>query len=109
GRMYKRTQLMNQTVSDIIDVLEKEKTDVAFLIPCCPLDHQSTALIARRLDEEGYLTMYLGSCLDIMEKVNPSRAAFINYPLGRNCGPANKENIQLEILKETLSKLENMK
>lgn len=108
GRMYKRSQLMDQTVSDIIAVLEKEETDVVFLIPCCPLDHQSTALIARRLDEEGYPTMYLGACLDIMERVNPSRAAFINYPLGRNCGPAHDQNLQMEILKETLSRLEKM-
>lgn len=108
GRMYKRNQLMDQTVSEILGILEKEETDVVFLIPCCPLDHQSMGLIARKLDEEGYPTLYLGSCLDIMEKVNPSRAAFINHPLGRNCGPTHNKDLQIKILKETLSKLENM-
>jgi hypothetical protein len=69
------------------------------------LDHQSVGLIARSIEETGIPTVYMGSCRDMMEQVKPPRSAFINFPLGRQCGRPNDNEMQIQILKDALSLL----
>ncbi|MBW1846035.1 MAG: hypothetical protein JRJ27_02600 [Deltaproteobacteria bacterium] len=66
------------------------------------MDHQSVGLIARSIEEAGLSTVYMGSCRDMMEQVKPPRSAFINFPLGRQCGRPNENEIQTKILKDAL-------
>ena len=44
-----------------------------------------------------------------MELVKPPRAAFINFPLGRECGKPNDAELQTRILKDALNLLETAK
>jgi hypothetical protein len=69
------------------------------------LDHQSVGLIARSIEEAGLPTVYMGSCRDMMKQVKPPRSAFINFPLGRQCGRPNDNEMQKKILKDALSLL----
>ncbi len=69
------------------------------------MDHQSVGLIARSIEESGFSTVYMGSCRDMMEQVKPPRSAFINFPLGRQCGRPNENEMQKNILKDALSLL----
>jgi hypothetical protein len=48
-------------------------------------------------------TIYLGSCRCMMTRVKPPRAAFVNFPLGHQCGLPNDKAMQRAILKETLT------
>ncbi len=57
------------------------------------------------MEEAGIPTIYLGSCRDMMERVKPPRAAFLNFPLGRQCGKKNDRDLQLSILKAALDVL----
>jgi hypothetical protein len=41
----------------------------------------------------------------MMARVKPPRAAFINFPLGRQCGKPNDVELQKEILRATLNVL----
>jgi len=59
-------------------------------------------LIARKIEELGIPTIYLGSCRDIMEQIKPPRSAFLNFPLGRPCGKPHDANLQRNILKDAL-------
>ena len=54
-------------------------------------------------------TVYLGSCRDMMERVKPPRSAFINFPLGHQCGKAGEAELQTQILKDALRLFENAK
>ena len=63
-------------------------------------------LIARGVEESGIPTVLLGSCLDIMKQLTAPRTVFLDYPLGRQCGPPNDKEQQLRILKDSLSLLE---
>jgi len=58
------------------------------------------------MEEAGIPTIYLGSCRDMMERVKPPRAAFLNFPLGHQCGKVNDKDLQLNILKAALGLLE---
>ncbi len=40
-----------------------------------------------------------------MERVKPPRSAFVNFPLGRQCGKPNDRDLQISILKEALGVL----
>lgn len=57
------------------------------------------------MEEAGIPTIYLGSCRDMMAKVKPPRSAFLNFPLGRQCGKPNEPDLQTSILKSTLDVL----
>ena len=57
------------------------------------------------MEEAGVPTIYLGSCRDMMAQVNPPRAAFLNFPLGRQCGKPEDVDLQIRILKDALEVL----
>ena len=65
-------------------------------------------LIARGVEEAGIPTVYLGSCLDMMEQLKAPRMVFLDFPLGRQCGKPNDPELQKNILKDTLSFLETV-
>ena len=48
------------------------------------------------------------SALDITEAVNPPRAAFLDYPLGRTTGKPDDPELQRAILLEALSAFERL-
>ncbi len=43
-----------------------------------------------------------------MEQVKAPRAAFLNFPLGRNCGKPNDPELQRRILRDALKLLEEI-
>ncbi len=57
------------------------------------------------MEEAGIPTIYLGSCRDMMAQVKPPRSAFLNFPLGRQCGKPNEPDLQTSILKAALDVL----
>lgn len=44
-----------------------------------------------------------------MALVKPPRAAFLNFPLGRQCGPPHEVILQSQILRDTLALLSEKK
>jgi hypothetical protein len=59
-------------------------------------------LIARHAEAAGIPTLSMTSALDVTKAVNPPRAAFLNYPLGRTTGKPNEPELQQEILVQAL-------
>jgi len=57
------------------------------------------------MEEAGIPTIYLGSCRDMMARLMPPRAAFLNFPLGRQCGKPGDVDLQMSILKDALDLL----
>ncbi len=62
--------------------------------------------MARVFEEAGLPTVSMSSALDITGLVKPPRAAFVNFPLGHQCGKANDPAGQRAILTEALRLLE---
>ncbi len=48
--------------------------------------HQSVGLVARHLEEQGIVTVVLGSARDIVEEVGVARFVFADFPLGNPVG-----------------------
>jgi D-proline reductase (dithiol) PrdB len=59
------------------------------------------------LEEAGIPTIYIGSCRDMMLRLMPPRSAFLNFPLGRQCGKPNDADLQTSILRAALEVLVN--
>lgn len=57
------------------------------------------------MEEAGISTVYLGSCRDMMAQVKAPRSAFIDFPLGHQCGRPNDPDLQTRILKDALQVL----
>ena len=65
-------------------------------------------LIARSIEEAGIPTLTLTSALSITRSVNPPRAAFLDYPLGRTAGPPHAPAVQRRILLDALTGFETI-
>lgn len=63
-------------------------------------------LIARTLEGRGIPTLSLSCARSITEAVNPPRAAFLDFPLGRTAGPPGDKRLQRRILLDALAVLE---
>ena len=62
--------------------------------------------MARVFEEAGLPTVSMASALDIITLVKPPRAAFVNFPLGHQCGKADDPAGQRAILRQALPLLE---
>ena len=65
-------------------------------------------LIARTLESRGIPTLSLSCARSITEAVNPPRAVFLDFPLGRTAGPPGDRALQRRILLDALTALETM-
>lgn len=81
-------------------------SDAAILVPNCPVCHQSVALAARALEENGIATVIMGCAKDIVEHVGVPRLLFSDFPLGNAAGKPNDLGSQDETLELTLALLE---
>ena len=63
-------------------------------------------LIARALEARGVSTVYIGVMLDIVQRIRPPRAVFLDFPLGHPVGKPFDQQLQLSILRDTLAFLE---
>jgi hypothetical protein len=48
------------------------------------------------------------SALDITRSVNPPRAVFVNFPLGRQTGKPHQPDLQLQIVRDAMSAFETI-
>ncbi|HIG72510.1 MAG: hypothetical protein ABGX04_15350 [Myxococcales bacterium] len=65
-------------------------------------------LIAREIESEGIPTLCLTSALSITRAVNPSRAVYLDYPLGHTAGKPHEPELQDAIIEAALSAFESM-
>jgi D-proline reductase (dithiol) PrdB len=63
-------------------------------------------LIARAIEARGLQTVYIGLMLDIVQRIRPPRAVFLDFPLGHPVGKPFDRQLQLSILRDALAFLE---
>jgi hypothetical protein len=71
--------------------------------------HQSVGLIAREIEARGIPTLCMTSALSITERLNPPRAAFLDYPLGHTAGKPHDPPLQRAILRTALRAFETLR
>jgi hypothetical protein len=59
------------------------------------------------LENHGIPTLLAGTALDIMRKVLPPRAVFIDHPVGRTFGPPHDRRRNEMLLERVLAELPN--
>ena len=108
GGIYSQRRVHANLAPALARQLKSQRVDAALLIPLCPVCHQSMALVARHLEGEGISTVCLVSALDIVQSVNPPRAAFLDYPLGHTAGRPGDPAEQYAVARRALGCLEAM-
>lgn len=71
---------------DILARCKADDVDVAVIVPNCPVCHQTTALVARHLEDNGISTVVMGCAKDIVEHAAAPRFLFSDFPLGNSAG-----------------------
>lgn len=80
--------------------------DAAILVPNCPVCHQTTALVARLLEQSGIATVVMGCAKDIVEYVGVPRLLFSDFPLGNSAGRPHDADSQAFTLELALRVLQ---
>src|SRR6516164_4473503 len=91
---------------EILAHCRADKVDVAVLVPNCPVCHQTTALVARHLEEGGIPTVVMGCAKDIVEHAAVPRFLFSDFPLGNSAGKPHDAASQALTLELALRLLE---
>lgn len=81
--------------------------DAAILVANCPVCHQTTALVARLLEQSGIATVVMGCAKDIVEHVGVPRLLFSDFPLGNAAGRPHDVESQALTLELALRLLES--
>jgi len=80
---------------EIVGRCHADAVDAAVLVANCPVCHQTLALTARLLEQDGIATVVMGCAMDIVEHVGVPRFVFADFPLGNAAGrphdPASQE------------------
>ena len=86
--------------------LREDKTDVAIVVPNCPVCHQTSTLTARYLEANGIPTVVMGCAKDIVEHAAAPRFLFSDFPLGNSAGKPHDVASQDQTLEYALRVLE---
>jgi hypothetical protein len=57
------------------------------------------------IEGRGIATLVIGTAYDIMRKVSPPRAAFVDHPVGRTFGPPHERSRHQAVLSRALAEL----
>src|SRR5215831_1252747 len=71
---------------EVVARCKADRADAAILVANCPVCHQTVALAARMLEENGISTIVMGCAKDIVEYVGVPRLLFSDFPLGSAAG-----------------------
>ncbi len=71
---------------EIVARCRADGADAAILVANCPVCHQTLALVARLLEENGIASVVMGCAKDIVEHVGVPRFVFSDFPLGNAAG-----------------------
>jgi hypothetical protein len=84
--------------AEVVRRCTEDRIDAAFLLPNCPVCHQSVSLAARALEESGIATVVMGCAKDIVEYVGVPRFLFSDFPLGNAAGRPHDRRSQTATL-----------
>jgi hypothetical protein len=70
----------------LLQRVQADGAGAAVLVPNCPVCHQTLALMARMLEENGIATVLLGCAKDVVERAGVPRFLFSDFPLGNAAG-----------------------
>jgi glycine/betaine/sarcosine/D-proline reductase family selenoprotein B len=91
---------------EILRRCREDDTDVAILVPNCPVCHQTCSLVARHLEANGIATVVMGCAKDIVEHAAVPRFLFSDFPLGNSAGKPHDVAAQDQTLELALRVLE---
>jgi Glycine/sarcosine/betaine reductase selenoprotein B (GRDB) len=92
---------------EILRRCREDDTDVAILVPNCPVCHQTCSLVARHLEANGIATVLMGCAKDIVEHAAVPRFLFSDFPLGNSAGRPHDAASQALTLELALRVLES--
>ncbi len=91
---------------EILRRCQEDGTDVALVVPNCPVCHQTSSLVARHLEANGIATVVMGCAKDIVEHAAVARFLFSDFPLGNSAGKPHDVASQDRTLELALRVLE---
>ncbi len=107
GFTTKLTYVYEQTVPALATEIERSKADAVVLTGGCPFCHRVAGVIQREIEMRGLATVFITLRPDETRMARVPRAFTpAGFPLGRCLGPADRPDVQRQVLLDTLRQLE---
>lgn len=103
---YSHRKTLEVDGPEVLRRCREDGADAVVLTPVCPVCHQTIALVARYLEENGLPTVVIASARDIVEHCGVARLVFVDFPLGNPCGEPFNVEMQHRIIGAALDLLE---
>lgn len=109
GEIENPQELIDDTATKLVKLLQKYLIDIAIICPVGPLDHQTGGIIARELEEEGICTVMVASLRSVCENIKPPRTVLVRFPFGQVFGAPFDITTQKEVLAECLIHIKSIR
>lgn len=108
GFMPDAAQMTDKMLPELVARVKRYEVNAALLVPASRLCHQTTALIARALEDAGIPTMMLAVARSVADIVRAPRAVYYKGDFGQVAGHPSRPEYQRRILDESLRLLESL-
>jgi len=82
GATYSQRRVGEELVPTVTAAALDSAADLALIVPACPLDHQTAALVARGIEAAGMRALVISGARDISLRVGAPRTVYVHAPLG---------------------------
>jgi D-proline reductase (dithiol) PrdB len=90
----------------IVERLKRYEVQAALLIPASRLCHQTMALLARAIEQEGIPTVMIAVERTVVDSIRPPRCGYYEGEFGAVAGKPNWKEYQLRVLDEVIRLIE---
>jgi D-proline reductase (dithiol) PrdB len=107
GFSQKLRDLYERAAPEMAAIIERSNTDAVILTAGCPLCHRTVVAIQREIEMRGIPTVLVTLVPDGSRQMGPPRAIHpVGFPLGDCFGGAGQVEVQRQVMREVLRRLE---
>jgi len=100
---------IERTLPKVLEKLKENEVEAVVISATTPFSHQLAALIARNLEEQEIVTIFLSAMKSICQNIKPPRSLFIRYPFGFPFGAPFDKDTQTTVLKDCVMHLKSIR
>ncbi|NLA65262.1 MAG: hypothetical protein GX862_04935 [Leucobacter sp.] len=91
GSQYSQRLVRAELIPNIMQALAPLQADIVLIVPACPLDHQTAAMLSREVEDAGMIAIVPSVARDIVTHCGATRPVYIHAPIGFMFGMPHDE------------------
>ena len=84
---------------EVVERMKDDAVDTVFLVPVWPFCTRAVSVLAHFFESYGFSTVLVGFVKEHIEAIQPPRALWLDFPMGRPLGKPNDPEYQKKIIR----------